>query len=419
MTAFRIRPICLAALATLLLAGCGGPMSATPAPAPGPSVKALPETETTIAKLEDKLAAAPSDTQTIARLAAAYVQKGRETGEVANYVQAREMLAKAHKDHPESRDVTLALAWVSTVFHDFDTALSLAEGLVKADPKDADAHGVVSDSHLELGHYDQAIEAAQRMIDLRPNLASYSRGAQLRWVTGNARGAVFLMTQAIQAGGSTEAVAWAKVQLADMHLKTGAYPAAEMLCESVLETMPDYRHALAGLGRVRVAQGRLDEAEALLARAAKVGPSVTMLHELGDVRAMLGRADAEDAYAMAEKVQDDQLAVGIGGNEPAVARLWLARGIKAKEALTLMEAEVEHHKSVPTYAALAWAQAANGLTAEAAKSADLALGTGSKEPWVLRRCAEVYQAAGQTEKAERTLAEARAVCPSESLWRLL
>ena len=419
MTAFRYPTICLAALAALALAGCGGPKSATPSPAPGPTVKALPETEAAILKLEKKLASAPSDTQTIARLATAYVQKGRETGEVANYVQARDLLTAAHKEHRESRDVTLALAWVSTVFHDFNSALELAGALVKEDPKDADAFGVVSDSYLELGRYDEAIAAAQKMIDLRPNLASYSRGAQLRWVTGNARGAVFLMTQAIQAGGSTEAVAWAKVQLADMHLKTGAYPAAELLCESVLETMPDYRHALAGLGRVRAAQGRLEEAEKLLARASKVGPSVVMLHELGDVRAMLGRSDAEDAYAMAEKVMDDHLAVGIGGNEPAVARLWLARGVKAKEALRLMEAEVAHHESVPTFAALAWAESANGMHSKAAASADRALATGTKEPWVLRRCAEVYEAAGQSEKAARTLAEAKAVCPSDTLWKLL
>jgi tetratricopeptide (TPR) repeat protein len=362
----------------------------------------------------------PTDLKSQCLLAAALMQKGRETGDIGAYQEARRATEAALKSAPDSLDAQVTAAWSATVFHDFDTAVRLAERALESDPGAASAYGIVCDSRLELGDYDAAADAAQAMMDRKPNLASYSRAAHVRWFFGDVKGAILLMKKAAEAGGGREAVAWCRVQLADMMAKSGAYPAAEAEYERALAGLPGYRHALAGLARARFASGHAEEAVRLMRKATEVGPTVSNLDDLGDMLAAAGRKDeAEEAHRRAAGLMGSHLAAGIGGDEPAVARLWLSRGEREQEALRLMEAEVEHHKSVAVYATLAWAQAVAGQKDQARASVVQALRTGVREPWVLRRCGEVLEACGDPEGGGRLLAEARAVCPSEQAWRLL
>ena len=55
------------------------------------------------------------------------------------------------------------------------------------------AFSTASDAALEMGDYEAAFEHYQKMMDLRPNLASYSRGAHLLYLTGDVRKATWLM----------------------------------------------------------------------------------------------------------------------------------------------------------------------------------------------------------------------------------
>src|SRR5262249_1175723 len=84
--------------------------------------------------------------------------------------------------------------------HRFGDALALADELLRAHPDDTTAHLVRGDALLELGRYDDAGDAYQRALDLRPDLRSYNRGGYLRWLTGDADGAVELYELAIDSG---------------------------------------------------------------------------------------------------------------------------------------------------------------------------------------------------------------------------
>ena len=73
------------------------------------------------------------------------------------------------------------LASVATPVADLAEATAIrrvcrARALVARSPN-ADAFGVLSDALLELGDYDGSLDAAQSMIDLRPDGASYVRAA--------------------------------------------------------------------------------------------------------------------------------------------------------------------------------------------------------------------------------------------------
>jgi tetratricopeptide (TPR) repeat protein len=65
--------------------------------------------------------------------------------------------------------------------HEFAKARDLAKQMLERDADDALSWGTKSDAELELGDTAAAIESAQRMMDLKPNLPSYGRAAHLRW----------------------------------------------------------------------------------------------------------------------------------------------------------------------------------------------------------------------------------------------
>ena len=51
-------------------------------------------------------------------------------------------------------------------------------------------YGLLGDALMEQGRLAEAVAAYQRMVDLRPDLQSYSRVAHIRWLKGDLDGAI-------------------------------------------------------------------------------------------------------------------------------------------------------------------------------------------------------------------------------------
>ena len=81
--------------------------------------------------------------------------------------------------------------------HRFREAIAVAEKNRDARPGDPINYGVIGDGHLELGEYEQAFDAFDRMVTLRPSAAAYARVAYARELQGNLTGAI----DAMRAGG--------------------------------------------------------------------------------------------------------------------------------------------------------------------------------------------------------------------------
>ncbi|MFN2450656.1 MAG: hypothetical protein ABR508_12865, partial [Candidatus Baltobacteraceae bacterium] len=74
----------------------------------------------------------------------------------------------------------------------------------------------------ELGRYEQARRSLQRMIDMRPNLASYARVSYYRELHGDLDGALQAMSLAVSAGGQVpENVAYVQTLLGDLQATRG------------------------------------------------------------------------------------------------------------------------------------------------------------------------------------------------------
>ena len=133
---------------------------------------------------------------------------------------------------------------------------SLATRALSRDANQSIFHGLLGDAEMEVGRYAEAESAYQRMIDLRPNLASYSRGSWMRWLLGDVEGAIDLAQRAVESGSPRvpEELAWTIVQLASLEFARGHLAEARTDYDNALRVFPNHPPALDGreIGRAHV-----------------------------------------------------------------------------------------------------------------------------------------------------------------------
>ena len=100
---------------------------------------------------------------------------------------------------------------------------------------------------------------------------------------------------------NTEPVNW-DTSVGNLSLHTGRLEQAELLYQTSLKLYPDYLHALAGMGKVRVlARGDYDGAIEYYKKALNQIPIPEYVIALGDVYTAAGnKAEAQKQYALVE-----------------------------------------------------------------------------------------------------------------------
>jgi tetratricopeptide (TPR) repeat protein len=151
----------------------------------------------------------PGEARTYALLGLAYQQRARETGNPIYYTKSGGVLARAAKLAPGDPTTTSALGSLALARHRFGEALTLGRQAVSTAPYTARNYGVLGDSLVELGRYDEAFRTFDRMASLHPDLSSYSRIAYARELLGHTEAAGRAMELALDAAGSQpEPTAW-------------------------------------------------------------------------------------------------------------------------------------------------------------------------------------------------------------------
>ena len=364
--------------------------------------------ERAIAFAQGKLAAAPGDPRLMAALAAAYLARARETYDPALYTKASALLDSAIAFAPLDPDVAIVAGNLALSRHDFAAALHWGLVAQAAAPARPTVYGVLTDAYVELGRYTEAVDAAQRMIDLRPDLASYSRVSYLRELHGDLDGAIDAMRRAVDAGAPrTEGTAWSEVQLGNLYLAKDDLGSAERAYENALQRVDGYVFALAGQAKVRAARGDLAGAAALNAEAARRLPVPDFVIALADLHDRLG--DSARAAQDAELVSAmEQLLKANGVRTDVDLALFDAdHGLRLPDALAAARAEYAIRPSVTVAMTLAWTEYRNGELAAASVHAAEALRLGWRDPTALRRAATIAQAAGDVALARRAAELAR------------
>jgi tetratricopeptide (TPR) repeat protein len=347
------------------------------------------------------------------RLGDAYMQKARETMDLSYYARAEESYRKSLALSANYANALVGVAWVLSGRHEFEQSIEWANKALKVEPNRADAYGLLGDAPTEMGDYDTAFEHYQKMLDLKPDIASYSRGAHLLFITGGFKKATLLMSKAIGAGGAySENKAWCVAQMALLDFSQGAYvPAAQMLAEALKETPNNY-HLLATMGKVKAGMKDYPAAIAYYKRAQAIVPQHEVVVALGDLYTLQGRTeDASRQYALVDVLRKLNKANGVIGDLQMV--LFLADHDRdLPEPLRLAEAEYKTRPTVYAADALAWCYYKNGRIPEARKYSVKALSQDTPEAMFLYHRGVIMSKAGDIGESRRLLYQALSQNPN-------
>ncbi len=358
------------------------------------------------------------DARNHAGLGQAYILKARESGDPQYYDLADKALAVCLQLSPDPLTATRAttdLAVVRMARHEFREALTTAQKALTYGSGGLNPYGLVGDAHIELGEYDQAEAAYEKMRSLEGPFYPHSRLSVLRFLRGDAAGAIAEMRRAVEAATAgnqpKENIAWVQFKLGGLLFQTGDLPGAARAHQDALATYPAYHRALAGLAQVRAAETRLSEAIELYRKALEVIPLPDYAGSLGDVYAKLGRADeARKQYALVEYIGRLNALNKVLYNRE-LALFYLDHDLKLGEALDLARRELEVRSDVYTHDVLAWALYKNGRAAEAVPPMTEALRLGTRDPRLLFHAGLIHRSAGDPDRARELLQAALALNP--------
>jgi tetratricopeptide (TPR) repeat protein len=358
----------------------------------------------------DPVSAAASDPRAAAELALAYLQRVRVTADPAYYAKAEDLVRRALAQAPEDVAVRTAAAGLALARHEFDRALEHAVAAARLAPRAPIVYAALVDALVEMGRYDDAVAAAQVMVDLRPDLPSLSRVSYLRELHGDTAGAIDAMRRAVAAGAPrSEATAWSEVQLGHLLLAAGEVDEAELAYRSAAARVEGYAYAAAGLARVHVARGDLAAAVALYADVARRLPVVEHFAILGDLYARMGDVRrADEQYALVEATQRLFAASGVR-TDVDLALFDLDHGRNVARSLAAVRAEHAARPSIHVAGALAWAEHHAGDHAAALRHSEEALRLGTRDALMLYRGAVIAANAGDLARSRELLSRARAV----------
>jgi len=371
-----------------------------------------------IAREQARVVNSPLSANALERLGWTFIKKARVSFDAGFYKLAEQCAVCMETRSSKSADALLLHAHALQSLHRFGEAEIAARELVKLRERPFD-YGVLGDILIDEGKVREGAAAYQKMVDLRPDLQSYARGAHVRWLTGNLDGAIQLMKLATSASSPNdpEAAAWAFTRLANYQFQHNATKSALESCAAALALQSDYAPAMLVRGRIWLAEGRVNVAVDELQQAAKLNPLPEYQWALAEALAAAGNRDpaAEIESEIAESSDDPR----------AVSLFLSTRHQNVERAVRLAQQELINRQDIFTHDALAWALAAAGRTNEAQQQTDHALAEGTADSRLYLHAGIIAALNNDNKRAQRWLDQASAskqtLLPSEraelSAWR--
>ncbi len=339
---------------------------------------------------ERALELTPDSAPRLNDLALAYTKRARETSDISYYDRALETLERSLAIDSTSYEARRVRVWALLGKHEFAAAHDEAVKLRNQAPDDVFAYGLLADSCIELGRYDEALDAVQWMLDLRPgNVPGLTRAAYLRELRGWTAGAITFMRQALERTPARESEdrAWLHVHLAHLEQQRGNLDAAEQHVDKALELFPGYHYALAQLGRIRMEQKRYDEAVEAFAKRYQAAPHPENLYELAQAQSKAGLDEqAAESYKKFAKTALAESTIWDNANRELVAYL---ADRDPKQALEIAEKEFSRRKDVFTRDAYAWALYHVGELEKAREEMTETVAVGLRDKRIERHAAEL------------------------------
>jgi len=362
----------------------------------------------------DEIKKNPDNTKNYVQLVQLFLQEARVTGLYEEYIpKARYLLEEALRRKPDDFEAGITKASMLMTLHHFEEAKEVVEKAIESNPYNAFAYGVLCDALVELGKYDEAVKACDRMLTIRPDLRSYARASYLREIHGDPDGAREAMRLAADAGMfGHEDRAWVTYQLGMLYLNEGRLDTAEFVFKGILDERPTYAFAVSGLARVASARKNFGESARLFEEAFNVMPDHTFIEELAGVYRAAGETRKSDE-AVQKALQEFKDQAKEGWQVDGEFAIFSANhGVQLDDALTRAKREYERRpdniQALDTYA---WALFKNDKAAEAVPYIERALRLGTRNASLHYHAGMIYRGAGNVVKAKGHLQEALQINP--------
>ncbi len=347
------------------------------------------DVKNTAASFSNKIKTNPSDIKSMIGLAALYIQEARITGNFKYYDEAAvKLVNNVLKIDINNFEALTLKATILLSEHQFEEGKKIAEQVQQMYPQNAYVYGLLVDANVELGYYDRALDAADKMISIRPDIRSYSRIAYLREIHGDLQGAIEAMGFAVDAGSpGDENTEWCRVQLAKLYEQTGRLNEAKMYFTIAANNRHNYPVALAGLAGIAAIEEDYSGSVALYMQADSLIPDRVFKEGIADNYNLMGQPDK------AKKIRDELEMTNLGF------------GISDKALQYAIAAYERRPLNIGVNETLAIIYYKRGDYNKASSYIETALKTNSKNPELLGYAGMIYAKKGDKGKAKIFLRE--------------
>src|SRR5438552_1967041 len=358
-------------------------------------------TDKEISRLQQQIRSGRNVQLWVEQLGWAFVAKARESFDPGFYRLAEQCARLIEKRKPQSQEAMLLRAHVLQNLHRFKESETLARRLVQQRGLSFD-YGLLGDALMEQGKLNDAVEAYQRMMNLKPDLRAYARAAHMRWLKGDLAGAIEAMQFAVGAASpqDAESAAWVNTRLACYQFQAGRFEETEQRCAFALSLQTNYPPALLLIGRMLLAKDESGEAVDPLQNAAKLNPLPEYQWVLAEALRAAGREEE------ASRIEAQLRQHGASGDPRTLALFLSTRHESPEAALQLAQAELDSRSDVFTHDALAWSLAAAGKLSEAHSEMQCALAEGTEDGRLFFHAAVIASKTGHTADTDRWLRKA-------------
>jgi tetratricopeptide (TPR) repeat protein len=339
-----------------------------------------------------------------AALAGALLGQAKRTGQ-SRFIDEAELAARRSLEIlPVSNPgATLALAQAAQMKHDFAGSIALCGTVLKERPRDARALALVATAQLGIGRLDDAIAAADALVDRLPTSPHLALRAVVLWSRGEEAEAQHDFTKAlrVEEAGDPEGSAWLRSMWARLELLRGRVDNADDLLDEALRICPGLPLALGLRGDLEAGRGHVDDADRHYGDAYRRSGDPLFLLK----RARIRPTAAEELRSAAEKALREA-----PGHRLQLAQALLDRGAAA-EALEIAESEALRRRNAETLDTLARARAAAGRLLDARDAIREAIRGGVRDASLQLRAADIEARLGHESLAAMHRAIAREIHP--------
>lgn len=355
----------------------------------------------------------PGDAKLHAQLGLAYLQEARNQAAPWNLPHADDALTRSLELQPRGNlEAYVGMAALANARHDFSASLEWARRAIATNPYNPAGYGLLGDALFELGRVRAADAAYQEMVEVRPDVVSYVRVSYAHQFHGRTRAALATMGLALQAAGPTgETAAWVRHQLGDIYTSLGNIRQAARQNRIGISIAPGYVPPTVGLAESYIAAGRLDEAIAIMERAASELPSLEYMITLADLYRATGRdADADRQYReVADKLRQYRRS-GVLPDADFIV-FYADHGLRSSAALREAITIYRERPTAKTADALAWMLHSLGRNKAAWRYAREAIGSQAANAAMYFHAGVIAAARGDGDRARALMRKALELNP--------